>query len=232
MKKVIIVLILLLSIPMLEVKATPPATPDGIQILISTSSCPIGEAFEGGYLDLLVKREEVTRYTFDIPTQMYQDYFGHIETIDYLEDDDSIWMSYLAYVQGANIEGFGTCFQEFATQTDEYLAYNEVKLVYFDENGDTLYLSDPIEIEHPPKDGARYGEIEFRAAEPYQIENNYSIRGDLGFIVFYILIGPFIYLARRPIGWILYTIVFAAAATSLFGVLALVIVIIKKIVKK
>ncbi len=183
-------------LPAFDIHATPPQAVPGIAIHIVSEECSSDE-FTSGYIDLLVKREDIKNPILSSPSPLFLSLFPEVEHIDYLGVDDTEWTSYLAYVSYAHVESYGSCYVIFAAELDDYLNYSEVKIVFFNNFGETLYISDAIELEYPDKHEGRYGEIQFHAKEPYSIENNYSISGSLWFIIvifIFLRIFPFVIL--------------------------------------
>ncbi|MCD8562077.1 MAG: hypothetical protein LRY20_01185 [Acholeplasmataceae bacterium] len=186
MKKILVLIGILLCMPFFVVDATQTSAEDGIMIEvrgINDSDQLLGR------LDLLVKRDEVDRMVFSEPSEDYKAMFGDLNNLDYLKEDDSIWISYLAYVEDANVILHNPSSSYlFASDEGEYLSYSEIKIVFLAEDKSTLYISDEITIEHPKRNEQRYGEIEFYASEPFDVTNYYTI-GSWGAFTSVIVIG-------------------------------------------
>jgi hypothetical protein len=88
------------------------------------------------------------------------------------------------------------------------MAYSTIKIVWIDQDKQTLYISDEITIEHPKPNEKRYGEIEFHAEVPYNVINYYTV-GSWGIFI-------------SGLRWIL----IAAIALSV-GVLTTTVIVIK-----
>lgn len=219
--KLILFVLVVLMMPMLVIQATPPAAEPGISFVIHSTECT-NDTFTSGNFDLLVKREDVQgKISLTINT-LYQTLYGDIGDIDYLQEDDSIWISYLAYVEDANMMNENACFISFAQGEEEYFIFNEVRLVYFSDTGETIYLSDSIDILHPKAHEVRYGEINFYAYESYSIENNYRISG--GFRWIFILL-----LGIKIVQWIFYPVVIIFGIVILYALIRVSIVQLKRI---
>lgn len=175
MRKVVIAVILFMMLPVFSVYGMEKPSEDAIEIFIRTNDC-INDVLEGYHLDILVQKEDVPTTLLESPNDTYLLLYGSIETIDYLEDDDPVWISYSAFVEGAKVYGAGTCYQMFAYMNDEYKHYSRIKIVYFDDFGDTIYMSDVIEIPIPEANMIRHGLLNFYASEPYHVDNGYMMR--------------------------------------------------------
>lgn len=212
----VFIVLILFMMPFFLIQATPPSAEPGITFVLSSNACS-NETFDGGNFDLLVKREDVEEKITETINPLYQTLYGHIENIIYLQEDDSIWLSYLAYVEDANMSHENKCFFSFAQQENEYFMFNEVKLIYFSDTGETIYVSEAIEIIHPKTHEVRYGEIIFYADEPYRIDNNYSITGGYRFILALLL-------GIKMVKWIFYPVVITAGLIILYALIRVVII--------
>lgn len=208
MYHIIIIVFIFLMMPSLSVSATPPSAAPGITFVIQSSQCT-ETGFNDGNFDLLVKREDVAGKILSSESLLYQTLYGDIDSIEYLENDP-LWISYLAYVENANVSYDGTCYISFAEGEDEFYMFDEVKLVYFDDLGNTLYISDSLEIVHPNSNQARFGEMVFHADEPYQIENNYTISSNMMWIAVLIL-------GLQSLKWVFYALVIIGGAFVLYA---------------
>jgi len=205
MKKIMVMVGILLCMPFLVLGATSEYAPEGIMIDINGVD---NQTSVLGRIDILVKRHEVQRNISDEPSETYVTMFGDIENIDYLKEDDTVWISYLAYVENANVLKYAEGMYLFASDEAEYMAYSTIKIVWIDQDKQTLYISDEITIEHPKPNEKRYGEIEFHAEVPYNVINYYTV-GSWGIFI-------------SGLRWIL----IAAIALSV-GVLTTTVIVIK-----
>ena len=174
MKKLVLAVIVILMMSVFEVRGMEQGAQEGIEVNIFSEDCN-DDMLDGYHLDMLVRRSQVVVNVLTIQNSNYHNAFGHIDTIDYLLEDDSVWVSYLAYVEDADIYGQGTCHQIFARLDEEYKNYSEIKLVLFNDEGETVYLSDIITIPIADTYQTRHGYLNFFAEEPYQIVNHYSV---------------------------------------------------------
>lgn len=162
-----------------EVRGMEQGAQEGIEVNIFSEDCN-DDILDGYHLDMLLRRSQVVVNVSTIQNSNYQNAFGHIDSIDYLEEDDSVWVSYLAYVEDADIYGQGTCHQIFARLNEEYKNYSEIKLVFFNDEGETVYLSDIITIPIADTYQTRHGYLVFDADDPYEVINNYSVSNGSG----------------------------------------------------
>lgn len=172
MKKGLVLLMILLSLPVLSVQATPPCAEPGFVIEIwsmtgcDDTSLPLN-------LDILVKKEDVPTSIGLTLSALYQDLYGEIPRPVYLDALDDEWTSYLGYVEGASFESWSPCYYAFALGEDEYLHYSSIMVVYFNDAGETLLMSEPLIMDQEEHDmGCRYGEISLNIST-LTIENTY-----------------------------------------------------------
>lgn len=193
MKKLFILLIFFF-IPIFSVSAMEKRSDDGIEVIMVLDNGSY-DIPEGLYIDLLVKAEDVRNEINEDISPLYIDMFSHIENIDYLTNEDTTWISYLAYVKDASFNLLDDHHMIFASDSYEYYDYTEYIIICFNETGDTVYISEPILNHTPNEDEVRYGLLEFYANEPYHLENLYEIRPTSGSRIFYqvlmVLLGYF-----------------------------------------
>jgi hypothetical protein len=172
MKKLIVLIVIVLCLPLLSVQATPPCADPGFSIeIFGSAGCD--EASVSYHLDLLVKKVDVPTSVNEQQSTLYQELYGDIPSPDYLNDIDSEWTSYLAFVEGASYESWSPCYHAFAHQDDEYRHYSAIILVYFNDEGHTLFISEPLIMDQTEDDGGcRYGSIQFNV-DQLTIENQY-----------------------------------------------------------
>lgn len=218
--KLVLLVLVVFMMPMLVVGATPPSAEPGISFVIHSTACT-DESFTGGNFDLLVKREDVEGKITSATNNIYTTMYGDIPDIAYLQEDDSIWLSYLSNVENANVANENACFISFAQGEDEYFMFNEVKLVYFSDTGETIYISEAIEILHPKAHEARFGEIHFYAYEPYSIDNQYTISGGIRWI--FVLI-----LGIQIIRWIFYPLLIIAGIIIMYAFIRCIVFQVKR----
>lgn len=177
----------LIYVPLVNVDATPPSAIDGITIWINDEGCLGENPTFNQHIDLLVLKSDVGSNIRDVKNEIYQYMFGHIDRIDYVDQINPLWVSYLAYVEGATLQYESACSMTFMVEPDNYRSYNSFKLVYFDDQGETLFISEEIENVIPYESEARYGEIQFNPSNDFAIENTYRISGGWGWIAALIL---------------------------------------------
>lgn len=208
MKKLAIIFVIFLCLPFLSLEATPPIM-RGIKVTIESKDCNQGN-FNGGHIDILVLKDEVGDRLLSTKSDFYQLHYGHIETIQYIESYYALWISYLAYVQDAYTDGTGSCRVTFMFD-EEMLQFTRFKLVYFNDEGETLYMSSPVNtIEDQGSDiGIEVQDINVTldADEPYHMDVTYDDKqGNYTFIFVIILVA---YIAKYGI------IIFGSIATVL-----------------
>ncbi|HAX02716.1 MAG: hypothetical protein A2Y45_04995 [Tenericutes bacterium GWC2_34_14] len=221
MKKILVLMGILLCMPFFIVDATPPSSIDGVTIWIQDVGCMGETPTLANYVDLLVVKEEVEDRILTSRNIIYQDMFGHIEEIDYLNETENDWISYLAYVEGATLQYESACSMTFMVEPDHYQEYMSFKLVYFDDEGNTLFISDEIDNVIAYENEARYGEIQFTPSNDYHIENTYHISGGWGWI-FALILGLYI---GRALLWIFSGI---AGIALLYAIIYVAVVQIKR----
>lgn len=172
MKKIIVFILILILLPCLPVQATPPCADPGIVIeIVSLEGCH--DTSETLYLDLLVKKEEVPTSINTTISSLYQDLYGETLRPNYLDELEEDWTSYLAYVDNASYESLSPCYYTFALGEGEYLHYSSIIVVYFNDQGETLFISEPLIMDQEDSDmGCRYGDIRFNIST-LTIDNTY-----------------------------------------------------------
>ena len=221
-KLIIFVILLTLSLIgasyLTFVEAVPPSAIEGITIRIEDSACSGDTPTFANHIDLLVKKSDVIDRIMMTPNAQYTALFGHISSIDYLEED-AIWVSYLAYVGNATLQEEHACYMTFMVEPDDYKVYSQIKLVYFNDQGETLFISEPIENTIAGYRESRYGDIEFIPSDNFRIENTYRLFGGWGWIAA-LIIGVYI---LRILLWVFIGI------AGLLSVYAVFYVVIKQI---
>jgi hypothetical protein len=224
MKKLLTLLIAFLCIPFLSVQATPPIE-HGVKITIESNACNNGY-FNGGHIDLLVLKEEANERLLTSQSDFYQNLFGHIDTIDYIASYGAIWISYLAYVQDAYVEGMGRCQLTFMFDEDMF-QFSEFKLVLFSDEGETLFVSTPIEmIEDRGGDmGPEVQDINVTldADDPYHIDVTYEDEKHSYFWIFAIILGVYVFR---------YGLLFFGSLAAIFIMYAIIYVMVVQIKRR
>lgn len=172
MKKVLILIVVFLCIPFLSVDATPPIEL-GVKLEIASKDCQNGY-FSKGHIDLLVLKEEVGERLLSSVSENYTYHYGHIESIEYLTSYSDTWVSYHAFVEDAIIDHVGYCNMQFMLG-DELMHFSSFKLIYFDDEGKTLYESNTIQTKESFETEEYIDvNITFDADEPYHIDVTYE----------------------------------------------------------
>jgi len=176
MKKGVIALLLFLLIPTLNLRATPPRLYYGLSVIpVPESALIFDEESEkyvlNGHFDLLVKKDDFPSHVFeDEVSALYQELFPDYQSHDYLNDLD--WISYLAYMKGASftleLEPLDRPMFVFGHMGSQYKTLNTIKLIYFNDLGETIFISNEVTIRH-----ARFYEWEKDSSHlTYNIETN------------------------------------------------------------
>lgn len=129
-------------------------------IMIEPDVCEIiySEEYEGkvtvfpNNFDILVQIDNFDNTRFGEMTDQYKKAYPFYEDIDYLKDMETGWTSFSAYYTNDEYfieeEPWGDgpyCGIHFGDYR-EVKIIESIKLVYFDDNGDTLYLSDELAV--------------------------------------------------------------------------------------
>jgi len=183
-------MLIVLSLPFLTVEATPPIE-IGVKLKIDSKDCNNGY-FNNGHFDLLVLREEIGDHLLSTISDQYTYHYGDIETIDYLTVYSTTWISYQAYVSDAYTEFIGSC-DVILMGTGDLMHYSAVKLVYFDNDGTTLYISSEI----PTQDDNERGDyvdvnLYFDADEPYHLDITYENEHHSYAIIILFILGAYL----------------------------------------
>ncbi len=157
MKKVIIFSFFIFSILFLFLNVTEVSANSGppiIGINIAPDSCVYDSAItEGsrytfpGNFDILVRIEDFETDNFTAMNDKYKAFYPFYEDIEYLSNLDEGWTSFSAYYEGTSSWGYRDflCGMQFGdyrvVEKTEY-----IKVVYFDDDGTTLFISDEIKI--------------------------------------------------------------------------------------
>lgn len=211
MKKILLILWVLL-LPGLSIMAMEKDSSQGIDVRIYVEDTVLYE-LNPYYFDLLVKREDVKGFIFNTPSLMYQNLHVNYDNMAYLKEDDPVWVSYLAYVEGANFEMYHPQNIVFMNARDEYRNYTSFKIVCFDDLGHTIYMSEVIQNEIPQDGEKRFGHIDFYAYEPYEVITEYYVHsttvydtvlriifGVLAYFGIAVVLGVIVFM----VGWIKY----------------------------
>lgn len=172
MKKWMALILIVLTLPFLTVEATPPIE-IGVKLKVDSKDCNNGY-FNDGHFDLLVLKDEVGDRLLSTVSDSYTYHYGDIETIDYLTSYQATWISYQAYVTNAYTDYIGQC-RVTLMGMEDLTVFTSIKLVYFDNEGATLYISSEI----PTQDADERGDyvdinLDFDADEPYHLDISYK----------------------------------------------------------
>lgn len=142
-------LFLLISMPVTKVTAN--SGPPIVGITIMPDVCDIDydteEIMFPGNIDILVRLEDFADEDFGPMTSKFKEFYPFYEDIDYLDSIPTGWTSFSAFYTREHKwdESIYWCGMEFAdyrmVPDMEY-----IRVVYFDDEGNTLLLSDEIEI--------------------------------------------------------------------------------------
>ena len=98
-----------------------------------------------GHIDLLVLKSELSGYYTSEVNMSFRQEHPNYQSYDYLDDGE--WVSFCAHIESS------TCRQEYWISIFEHVnidvlpdVLSSIKLVYIDENGDTITISDTIEV--------------------------------------------------------------------------------------
>jgi|LGOV01.1.fsa_nt_gb hypothetical protein len=97
--------------------------------------------------DILVQIDDFKTDDFGEMKGKYKTLYPFYEDIDYLIEMETGWTSYSAYYhrEGLWNESFNFCGIEFGSN-DDVAKMETFVLVYFDDNGDTLFMSEEIDV--------------------------------------------------------------------------------------
>lgn len=180
-KKIIVLLLILVSLPNMVLHATPPAADPGIAIEIH-----LAEGYSLHHLDILVLSSEVNKTIFSSPQPSYIARFGPVDDIEYLKHIEMDWVSYLAHVEDPSYEQYDDAIVRFAFEDDEYTYFSRIILIYFDNDGQTLLTEEMTLFDDHKQRQVRYGQIDLFIGDTIYVENNYRPGSNLT-IVFLLL---------------------------------------------
>ncbi len=176
MKKKLLLILLFLLFPMMSVQATPPRLYYALSVIPEPEESLIYDEVSEKYLleghfDLLVKKSDFPSHVFlDEVSPLYQELFPEYLSHEYLNGDE--WVSYLAYMKDASftidLEPLDRPMFVFGYMSGQYKTLKTIKLIYFNDLGETIAISDEVTIRH-----ARFYEWEKDSSYlAYNIETN------------------------------------------------------------
>ena len=183
-------ILIVLTLPFLTVEATPPIE-IGVKLKVDSKDCNNGY-FNNGHFDLLVLRDEIGDRLLSTISDQYTYHYGDMDHIDYLTVYSTTWISYQAYVSDAYTEFIGSC-DVTLMGLEDIMHFSSVKLVYFSNDGTTLYISSEI----PTKDENEHGEyvdinLDFDADEPYHLDITYENEKHSYAIIILLILGAYL----------------------------------------
>ncbi|MFK5883937.1 MAG: hypothetical protein QM489_06290 [Candidatus Izemoplasma sp.] len=176
-KKLFLVFVLVLTLSLMNVNATDDSGYSGVTISIRGDACSYSSAYAfTGNVDLLININDfndnlINSYISNDYIESYPDYLNN----EYLDNQE--WVSYYAYYQGAKVRGLNYCNLDFGSGTDHEDDLKNIKLVYFDDEGNTIYISNELTIVHASWYQTRTGEISF-SINDLTVINSYHVRFD------------------------------------------------------
>lgn len=125
-------------------------------------------------IDILINKTSYeSRNILDTVNENYIYFNPNYEDYEYMNDTDMEWISYSAYYKNAEVQN-DTCFISLIDVLSFDIPVLEIKIVYFKDLGETIHLSDVIEI-NPEIAGNRIeGSIYFNP-DTYEIVNTIQI---------------------------------------------------------
>jgi len=100
-----------------------------------------------GNFDILVKESDFTEEDFGPMTDTFKSFYPFYEDIQYLDNIEEGWVSFSAFYQEENAFGYADyqCGMQFGNST-LVTQTSAIKLIYFSDQGDTLYVSEEIRV--------------------------------------------------------------------------------------
>ncbi len=197
MKKLLIFMILFLLISPMTVSASEPSALDGI-LIVPLDGYQLYDSFDNpfaGHIDILIYKEDYQNEMINSEiNQVFKDIYHNTDNIEHLNNTD--WISYLAYYKDASlmIMDHSVMYLFADLIKEQYYNIDRIKIVYFDDNGLTIFTTEEIEIIHPNAIQSRFGEITLDI-ESQMIQNNYS----LGLSISYLPLVLFLLYVAVPI---------------------------------
>jgi hypothetical protein len=144
-----IVLIFAFSLNPVYANSGPPITGINIMPEQCTESFEDNEFipdFEGNF-DIIVKKSDFEASEFSELTEQYKTFYPFYAEIDYLQDLEEGWTSFSAYYNEEESWGYADylCGMQFG-DTTTVAQLSSIKVIYFDDEGTTLFLSEEINI--------------------------------------------------------------------------------------
>ena len=140
----VIVFILLLVLNVSPVKANSAAPL--YAIIVEIEGCDYENSDEFYNVDVLVNTTRYSSYNFlDSVNQYYTIEYPDYTDFDYLKVTEGDWVSYSAYFENADVN-INVCYIELVDTLDFVNPILEIKVVYFNDLGETLFTSELINI--------------------------------------------------------------------------------------
>ena len=199
MKKIIMIITTLVLFMSLGASTTvsansgPPVR--GITVLPSVCTVPEEDdmisIYEGNY-DILVRIDDFDSSDFDTMSAKYQAEYPFYEDIDYLSNVPEGYISFSAYYKRDSKWGPSSymCGVQFADK-DIVKQMEDFYLIYFDDNGDTLFMSEKIDVPNVYFYQDRDSIIYFDT-ESLTIETDLDPFTDPYFLLYFVMIVGFI----------------------------------------
>ena len=153
------------------------SSPDGIMI-IPTDGYDFYDSFDNpfnGNIDILIYKDDYEDHVITTNiNQVFIDTYGSSSNVEHLNHTD--WISYTAFYKDASVMVIDhSILYWFAHQIKEqYLSIDKIKIIYFGDDGHTIFTSDEIEIIHPNSFQSRHGEISYNT-ELNTVRNTYTL---------------------------------------------------------
>lgn len=173
-KKIFLTLFLVLTLSFTEVNAGMEPDYPGVNVRISSDECNNNTAYTfTGNVDLLINITDFNANLInDYISDDYKDTYPNYLNNEYLNNTE--WISYYAYYENAQVTHPTNCSIGFSSFTDHQNDLINIKLVYFDDAGNTVYTSEELNIEHASWYQIRSGNITFIMSS-YRVDNSYSV---------------------------------------------------------
>lgn len=193
MKKLLIFIALFLLLSPMTVSASEPSAADGIMIVPSNGN-QCYDSFDNpfmGHIDILIYKDDYEDgIILNQINQEFTDLYENTENIEHLNNTE--WISYLAYYKDASVMVADHCVMYLFADAvqDQYYNINRIKIVYFDDDGHTIFTTEEVEIIHPNAIQARFGEITLNI-ESQTVQNSYTLGLSMSYLplVLFLLYG-------------------------------------------
>lgn len=190
MKKPLIFIFLFFMLSPMTVSAFQPSADDGIMIVpYNGYQCydSFDNPFEGN-IDILVYKDDYENEMINSEiNQVFKDLYTNIGNIEHLNNTD--WISYLAYYNEASVMIADHCVMYLFADSirEQYYNIDRIKIVYFSDDGHTIFTTDEVEIIHPNAVQSRFGVITLQI-ETQEVDNSYSLSLSYTYLPLYLLL--------------------------------------------